>query len=331
MRKVYRKAVLFMLFFGNYLCSNAQLKRDGGVVKDHPFITNHKIETPTIFYPGVVSTSIDKFNTSFSPDGLTIYYTATSQKLGITGIAFQQFENGAFSSPEFVPFVSSDIPVADVQISRDGNTMLYTTFKNYEGKAEGFHFDIWIAEKEGTKWSKTYPLKASINSAGNEFYPVMTNDETIYFNSDISGNSDLYFSRKVNGAYQDPVRLPDNINSKEREADTYIAPDQSYIIFVRVDAEDGFGNSDLYISFNIGNNQWTDPKNLGSNVNSSQIDGSPCVSPDGRYLFFTSGRQEEGVKARAMTSYEDFISILSSHKNGNLNTYYMSFNPDDYR
>lgn len=289
------------------------------------------IEKPTIYFPSAVASGIDKFNTSLSPDGSTIYYTATSQKLGITGIVYQHYKNDRYEAPEFVHFVSADIPVADVQISPDGNTMLFTTFKDYEGKKEGFHFDIWACDKVDGKWGDIYPFSPAINSSGNEFYPIMTNNKTVYFNTDKSGDSDIYYSRYLNGKYQEPVPLPSNINSPEKEADAFIAPDESYIIFVRVDAEDGFGNSDLYISFNLGNNTWTDPKNMGKKVNCNQIDGSPYVDPTGQYLFFTSGRIDPKIKKKAMQNYASFSSILSSYNNGSLNTHIMSFNPNDYR
>lgn len=296
-----------------------------------PYVIDSVQQEPKRFFPGIVSTEIDKFNTSFSPDGKTIYYTATAQKLGITGIAYQKYENGAFSSPEFVPFVSHDIPIADVQISPDGNLMLFSTFKDYDGKPEGFNFNIWTSEQLNGKWQEPKPLGGPIASTGNEFYPVMTNNKTIYFNSDKSGNSDLYYSRYIDGQYQEPVRLPDNINSENREADAFVARDESYIIFVRVDEPDGFGNSDLYISFRKGENEWTDPVNMGEKMNSNQIDGSPYITPDGKYLIFTSGRQTEGIKEEAVKSYKAFKEIASSSDNGTLNFYIVELNLDEYR
>ena len=299
--------------------------------KNHPFISEEKIDTPALYYEDVISTNIDKFNTSFSPDGKTIYYTATSQKLGITGIAYQSFEQGKYTEPEFVPFVSHDMPIADVHISQDGNTMFYSTFKDYEGKPDGFNFNLWTSELVNGKWQEPTPLGAPIASSGNEFYPITTTSGTLYFNSDREGNSDIYYSELTNGKYQEPVKLPDNINSARREADAFIAPDESYLIFVRVDEEDGYGNSDLYISFNLGNNEWSDPTNMGSKINSDQIDGSPCVSPDGNYLFFTTGRIKDGLKEKAASSYKYFKEVHKGSNNGSLNFYYVSFNPNDYR
>ena len=322
---------LLSLFASCDIPEESTAHTDKTTVQTHPFIVDSIIRTPVKFHPETVSTFIDKFNTSFSPDGHTIYYTATSQKLGITGIAYQTFNEGHFGEPEFVPFVSPDIPMADVQISPDGNTMLFSTFKDYEGKPEGFNFNIWTSTLENGTWQEPVPLGDPIASTGNEFYPVLTENGTLYFNSDKSGNSDLYFSTFENGQYQEPIPLPENINSKNREADAFIARDESYLIFVRVDEPDGFGNSDLYISFREGENIWSDPVNMGANINSNQIDGSPYVTPDGAYLIFTTGRLSDDIKEKATSSYRDFKAIASSSENGALNFYIVTLIPDNYR
>ncbi|MDC6366833.1 MULTISPECIES: PD40 domain-containing protein [Flavobacteriaceae] len=299
---------------------------------ENPFQAMDSIgEIPVMFYPNVVSTAIDKFNTSFSPDGKTIYYTATSQKLGITGIAYQKFEKGAFSQPEFVPFVSHDVPIADVQISPDGNRLLFSTYKDYHGKPKGFNFNLWQSMLIGGVWQDPTPLGDPIDSTGNEFYPVLTASGTLYFNSDKTGNSDLYYAKFTNGAYEVPTPLPKNINSQNKEADAFIAQDESFMIFVRVDEPDGFGNSDLYISFNKGENKWTDPINMGETINSDQIDGSPYVTPDNKYLIFTTGRKNSEIKEEAMESYKKFRSVLASSDNGSLNFYAVKLNLERYR
>lgn len=330
MKKVIVSLVLEILFTA---CSQEKKanKRQEMQTLSHPLEIDSIIHRPVKFYPEVVSTQIDKFNTSFSPDGSTIYYTATSQKLGISGIAFQKFENGNFSQPQFVPFVSGDIPVADVQISPDGNLMLFSTFKDYEGKPDGFNFNLWTSVNKDGKWQEPTPLGSPLASSGNEFYPVMTNNRNLYFNSDKEGNSDIYFSAFRDGKYQEPIRLPDHINTERKEADAFIAGDESFMIFVRVDEPDGYGNSDLYISFREGENQWSKAINMGQDINSDQIDGSPYVTPDGNYLIFTTGRMPENIKERAVKSYKDFSSVLTSSENGSLNFYIVNLDLDKYK
>ena len=55
----------------------------------------------------------------------------------------------------------------------------------------------------------------------------------------------------------------------------------------------GFGESDLYISFNK-NGVWTKPFNLGPKINTDKTEMAASVSPDGNYLFFHRGEGNEG-------------------------------------
>lgn len=324
-------ALLCIVFF--FACSNENeaIPEKAFTTINYPYKIDSVVDKPIKFQPEVISTNIDKFNTSFSPDGNVIYFTATSQKLGITGIAFQQFENRNYGNPQFAPFFDADIAMTDVQISPDGNTMLFSTFQDYDGKPEGFNFNIWTAELNNGIWQQPKPFGSPLASTGNEFYPVMTNNRNIYFTSDRGGNSDIYLSRFQNGEYQKPIKLPENINSEKREADAFISKDESFIIFVRVDEPDGFGNSDLYICFKEDDEKWSDPINMGEDVNSDKIDGSPYVTPCGNYLIFTSGRDSKDLKKSDIKDYKDFTKTLFSSNNGSLNFFIMNFDLDKFK
>jgi Tol biopolymer transport system component len=71
---------------------------------------------------------------------------------------------------------------------------------------------------------------------------------------------------------------------------TFIAPDESYLIFSSADRKYGLGNADLYICYKKSNGKWTTPMNLGSKINSPSEEFCPMISKDGKYLFFLSFR-----------------------------------------
>jgi len=52
---------------------------------------------------------------------------------------------------------------------------------------------------------------------------------------------------------------------------------------------DSYGECDIYVSYKEGET-WTEPQNLGKNVNSTWWDGHPSLSPSGDTLFFASNR-----------------------------------------
>jgi Tol biopolymer transport system component len=144
-------------------------------------------------------------------------------------------------------------------------------------------------ERVGDGWGAPSNLGAPVNSAGNEWYPTVASDGTIYFGSDRpggKGQTDLYRCRFVNGAYAEAENLGDAVNTRFNEFEPYVAPDQSYLIFMAA-RPGGAGGADLWVSYNRGG-KWTEAKNLGERVNTPGSEYSPKVSPDGRYFFFTS-------------------------------------------
>ncbi|MCP4723396.1 MAG: hypothetical protein GY863_00090, partial [bacterium] len=56
----------------------------------------------------------------------------------------------------------------------------------------------------------------------------------------------------------------------------------------------GYGSADLYICFRQSDGTWSDPVNMGANVNSNGYDYCAILSPDEKHLFFSSSRTGNG-------------------------------------
>lgn len=101
------------------------------------------------------------------------------------------------------------------------------------------------------------------------------------------GLSDIYFLEYVNVRYKEPVNLGGDLNTEYHEWDTCIAQDESYMIYCSM-MPGGQGEDDLYISFREENGSWGRPIHMGNEINSDKSENRPYVSPDGKYLFYTS-------------------------------------------
>ena len=66
----------------------------------------------------------------------------------------------------------------------------------------------------------------------------------------------------------------------------FIAPDESYLLF-DAEREDGFGESDIHISFKQKDGTWGNGINLGDKINTNAWEASASITPDGKYLFFS--------------------------------------------
>ena len=78
------------------------------------------------------------------------------------------------------------------------------------------------------------------------------------------------------------------VNSNADDWYPVFARDGSFMIFVS-DRWGGYGSGDLYISRWV-NGEWQEPVNMGPNVNTSEMDSAPYLSPDDSTLYFTSIR-----------------------------------------
>ena len=115
---------------------------------------------------------------------------------------------------------------------------------------------------------------------------------------------DLYAATLVDGEFATPVALPGEVNTPDYEADVYVAPDESYVIFSSRRRE-GLGRGDLYLSVRDADGQWSAARNLGAPINTEGHELCPFVTLDGRYLLYTSRQQIYWVDAAIL---EPFLS-----------------------
>jgi hypothetical protein len=181
-----------------------------------------------------------------------------------------------------------------------------------------------MVEKTTEGWGSPVFVDTAINSKYNEHFASIANSGNIYFSSDRPGamggenDADVYCSKFVNGRYMPAERL-DSVSSPSYELDCVIAPDESFILIGSYGRPDGYGNFDIYYSRNI-NGKWTASKNLGPKVNSRFRDYSPRISPDGKYLFFTSERDFSATES-SVKDYPALEKNLHGILNGSGNIY----------
>lgn len=284
-----------------------------------PYASNKPMPDPTIFAEGVVSTGDFESHPAFTPDGKTLYYLKSSPTFNFWTIMVTHFKNNRWTTPEVLS-ISGQYRDADPFITSDGSKFFFISDRpnnDPDRTQEKRSLDIWMMEKTATGWSAPRNLGVPVNSSGDEWYPTVAADGTLYFGSDRAGGkgrTDLYRSRLVDGKYNTPENLGESINSQFDEYEPYIAPDQSYLIFMAA-RPDGLGGSDLYISYQR-NGSWTKAVNLGDKINSKGSEYSPTVSPDGKYFFWSSTRSLVPASQPKRLTYSEFVTKLRGPGNG---------------
>jgi len=282
-----------------------------------PYEVPAQPEQPTLFGPGIISTGDMELNAAFAPDGRTLYFTKRTPKFQLWTILVSTLKDSRWSIPRVAEF-SGQYGDFDPFISPDGSQLFFSSNRPAPGKSKKNDFDIWMVKKTGAGWTTPANLGADINTESQEYYPSVSSTGTLYFSSNREGgkgSGDIYRSRMENGKYSKPENLGDEINSKYFEGDPYIAPDESFLIFVSYNRPDSLGDGDLYVSLNQ-NGHWTAARHLGPPVNSSALDFCPNMSPDGKYFFFTSERGFADQQLTKPLTYDQLMKQIRSPGNG---------------
>lgn len=191
---------------------------------------------------------------------------------------------------------------ADEQIpilSSNGKTIFFTRGhhpQNTGGKAD--KGDVWVSHfTDSAGWSLPAKLPAPIN---NQFYNGVF---------DFSGNSLLLYSIYRNGQAPIPgisasnsISWPMQWNMPQSTGVKYFQNKSANngnsisrdgkILILSLESFKSLGAEDIYVSFwNASDNGWTEPKNLGDQINTKLQELTPFLAPDNKTLFFsTNGR-----------------------------------------
>ncbi len=279
--------------------------------------------TPEIFARGAVSTGLQELNAVFFPGGKELCYAVDRGGMRFV-LLFTKEENGRWTEPEVAPFTRGYAGV-DAWLTKDGNRLYFSSDRPRSGAEERSDWDIWYVDRTPAGWSEPVNIGAPVNSEADEFYPSVSDDGTLYFQSSREGGMggrELYRSRWAGGRYLEPENLGPHVNSPGFEGAPCIAGDQSFLIFSAANRKDTIGMGDLYICFRTDEGGWSPAVHMGPEINSRAHENCPILSPDGRYLFFTSRRSAEESSDRPVT-YRSLKENLTSPENGQGDIYWV--------
>ena len=137
-------------------------------------------------------------------------------------------------------------------------------------------------------------LGPSINTDADEYLPALSADgSTLIFtrSKKVDGfrNEDFYLSYHDTDNWLAAKNLGKPINTAQNEGAQCITADGLTIYFTACSRNDSYGRCDIYES-NFVKGNWTEPENLGGNINTENWESQPAISADGRQLFFVSNK-----------------------------------------
>ena len=238
---------------------------------------------------------------------ITAQNTAYAQKL----IADCKFSIQALTHPvAFVPVnmgaeinTAADeyLPVA----TADEGTLIFTRkIDNNE--------DFYKSIKLNNQWQNAQYLSNIINtSAYNEGAQSISQDGKYLFftgcnRPDGLGRCDIYIAQKKGDDWAKPFSLSAPINTSGWEAQPSISADGRTLYFVS-NRKGGYGGYDIWKS-NLTDKGWSNPENMGPEINTAYDEQSPFIHPDDSTFYFCSNGWP------GMGNKDLFVSRLS--KNG---------------
>ena len=159
--------------------------------------------------------------------------------------------------------------------------------------------DIWYVEKtDSAGWSEPKHAGSLINHQGLDGVAgISRGGKTIYLlnhgkGASLQARKGISKSSWEQGGWSEPVEVPIRyFSNRSAHIDAFISPDEKVMI-LSIQSYQTYGNEDLYVSFNQGNGQWSQPLNLGAQLNTPGEEWSPYLSPDTKTIYFSSNGHE---------------------------------------
>jgi Tol biopolymer transport system component len=113
------------------------------------------------------------------------------------------------------------------------------------------------------------------------------------------------------------------VNSEGGEFNAFVDPDEQYILFTGYKRKGNYGTGDIFISKRNEKGEWQEAKNIGDKVNGAGLTYCPYVSPDKKYLFFTSSRGIFKTPFTVPQNSKNLKKLMNSPLNGWDNIYWI--------
>jgi len=288
-------------------------------------------DTPRIFAPGILSDGLSNRDFTISPSGDEIFFTIQQRGFLSSTIIRLVKVNGKWGKPEVAPFsgVYRDL---EATFTADGKTIFFSSDRPVAGNTPKEDFDIWkVLQTSPGNWGTPVNLGSTVNSDKNEFYPSVAKNGNLYFTVEAAygkGSEDIVLCKYSPSGYSTPVSLPEDINTKFDEFNAFIDPDEQFILFSSYGRSNDMGSGDLYLSRKDKQGNWLPAHHLPVPLNSGSLDYCPFVTPDKKYLFFTSNRPLKLQRIGSPVTYTELTKLLSGPGNGLDDIYWVKFNLD---
>ncbi|HMV42087.1 MAG TPA: OmpA family protein [Leptospiraceae bacterium] len=251
-------------------------------------------EVKVIPIPGNINTEMQEFAPSLTSDGKTMYFYSKRNNSKYTDLYKSSLINGRWTNPidlrglnsaydDQSPFISEDEKFIVFSSNRDGSI----EFQLPSGKI-GVSRDLYYSENINGKWSKPSSLSDKINTEEMEENPFL-HESDFYFTRYPFGNpseAKIWKAKIIGNHLQEPEELPSPINLEgTSNIAAVISKDGKYIYFAS-NRPGGYGGYDIYRSKINKDGSYTDPENLGPEINTQGDEAYMVIDKANNAFYF---------------------------------------------
>lgn len=222
---------------------------------------------------------------------ILVYLTLT---LLVSSLAFSQQIHTKFNMgpnvnskwDEIAPVISADGKTLYICRQRHPENIGYNAYPNDQ--------DIWYSEmSEDSVWS----LAKNIGEPLNNIYPnavcsVSPDGNTLLLLGNYSSSGPVGQGFSITKRTKDGWSFPQNLKIKNYENNsryvTNFLCDNGKTMIMGLQQKDSYGKMDIYVSFLVKDDEWTEPMNLGPAINTAYEESSAFLASDGVTLYFSS-------------------------------------------
>ncbi|TZF81854.1 OmpA family protein [Pedobacter sp. BS3] len=262
---------------------------------------NHVLRLNPDFYPGTYfglgesEVNTGKYNTALDHLKKYLSYPTVSEsgkKQAEKLIADCEFSIPAIQHPvNFNPVnLGEGVNTKDWEylpvVTADDETLIFTRQTNQNE-------DFYTSVKRDGKWTKATFLSPNINTSEfNEGAQCISPDGMYLFftgcnRPDGMGRCDIYISKREGKSWSKPFNIGNPVNSPGWESQPSLSADGKTLYFVST-RPGGYGGYDIWKSTLKPGGGWSDPENLGPNINTAYDEYSPFIHADDQTLYFSS-------------------------------------------
>ena len=199
-------------------------------------------------------------------------------------------ENARLFLESPVSFDSTNLGInINDHFSNYGAVLTDDSGKIYFMNALKFYDAVMESTKKDGRWLKADNITMKLKSDGDFYVTDVSKDGTklLFYFYNILTMGDIYESNFIDGEWSPIAKLKGTINTDYNETHATISADGKTMYFTS-NRPGGKGGADIYLCTLNDSNEWTNPVNLGSAINTSKNEETPFITKNGKTLYFAS-------------------------------------------